>query len=69
MRGIAVAEVLLAKILDGRPASFVRMQGDGFVVSVDGRERMISRALWRRLPDLEVEGRGRGHPPVPPPRS
>jgi hypothetical protein len=46
-----VATVLLAKLLQGYAATFVRSEGEHFVVSVNGQERTISREAWRSLPD------------------
>jgi hypothetical protein len=44
-------DVFLAKLLDGRPAVFLRSYGaDKFVVEVDGRERAVLRSLWQSLP-------------------
>ena len=51
-----VAGILLAKLLEGHSASFVRLEGDSFMVSVNGQERSISRAIWRSLPELEGQG-------------
>jgi hypothetical protein len=51
--------ILLAKLLEGQPASFVRHEGDSFIVSVNGQERMVSRDVWRSLPELE--GQRQGH--------
>jgi hypothetical protein len=48
-----VAEILLAKLLDGHRASFVRSEGELFVVSVSGQERTISRKAWRLLPEQQ----------------
>jgi hypothetical protein len=45
--------VLLAKLLGGQPASFVRLEGDAFIVSVDGQHQTVSREVWRSLPELE----------------
>jgi hypothetical protein len=48
---VQVPGVFLAKVLDGRPAIFLRSYGaDKFVVEVDGRERAVSRILWQSLP-------------------
>jgi hypothetical protein len=49
-----LADVLLSKVLDGRLASFVRAEGEFFIVSVDGQERAVSRDLWRRLSEQQV---------------
>ena len=51
--------ILLAKLLDGQPACFVRSEGELFVVSVNGRERTISRDAWRLLPEQPVQERDR----------
>ena len=48
-----MAGILLAKLWRGRPASFVRSDGELFIVSVDGEERTISREVWRLLPEQE----------------
>jgi len=53
-----MAEVLLTKLLEGNPASFVRLEGDAFIVSVDGQERLVSREVWRSLPELKVPRQG-----------
>jgi hypothetical protein len=42
-----VATVLLAKLLQGYAATFVRSEGEHFVVSVNGQERTISIAARR----------------------
>lgn len=48
---VQVPDVFLAKLLDGRPAIFLRSYGaDKFVVEVDGKERAVSRILWQSLP-------------------
>lgn len=60
-RGNKVAEILLAKRLDGHLASFVRSEGEVFIVSVDGQERTISRDAWRLLPEQEVLEKDRVH--------
>ena len=49
-----LAGVLLGKVLDGRLASFVRADGELFVISVDGQEKTVSRDLWRGLPEQKV---------------
>lgn len=54
-----MAGILLAKLLDGELASFVRSDGELFVVSVSGRERTISRDAWRLLPEQQVQARDR----------
>jgi len=56
-----LAAILLGKVLDGHLASFVRADGDVFIVSVDGQERTVSRELWRGLPDQKVQERDRVH--------
>jgi hypothetical protein len=50
-----LAAILLGKVLDGHLASFVRADGDVFIVSVDGQEQAISRDLWRGLPEQQVQ--------------
>jgi hypothetical protein len=55
-----VAEILLGKLLDGHRASFVRSDGELFVVSVDGQERKISQDAWRLLPEQQVLAADRG---------
>jgi len=61
--------ILLAKLLDGQPACFVRSEGELFVVSVSGQERTISRDAWRLLPEQPAQERDRvprlGHHQVP----
>ena len=49
-----MAGVLLGKVLDGRLASFVRAEGEVFIVSVDGQEKTVSRDFWRGLPEQQV---------------
>jgi len=56
-----VAGILLAKLLDGHFASFVRAEGDFFVVNVNGQERTISRDAWRLLPEKQVQEQDRIH--------
>ena len=41
--GVTKTGILLAKLLDGHPASFVRSEGKLLIVSVNGQERPISR--------------------------
>lgn len=55
---MAVTGVLLAKLLGAQPASFVRLEDDAFIVSVDGQEQSVSREVWRSLPELEGERQG-----------
>ena len=50
-----MAGILLAKLLEGQPALFVRLEGEAFIVSVNGQERAVSRDVWRLLPELEGE--------------
>jgi len=50
--------VLLAKLLGGQAASFVRLEGEAFIVSVDGQEQSVSRDVWRSLPELEGQRQG-----------
>ena len=57
--------VLLAKLLEGQPASFVRLEGDSFIVSVNGHERLVSRDVWRSLPELEGQRQGHHSHPHP----
>jgi len=59
--GNKVAAILLAKLLDGHLASFVRSEGDFFIVSVNGQERTISRDAWRLLPEQETGAQDRVH--------
>ena len=54
-----MAAILLAKLLEGQAASFVRLEGDTFIVTVNGQERSVSRDVWRSLPELE--GQRQGH--------
>jgi hypothetical protein len=57
-----LAEILLAKLLDGHRASFVRSEGELFVVNVSGHERTISRDAWRLLPEQQARAEDRlGH--------
>lgn len=49
--------ILLAKLLDGQSACFVRSEGELFVVSVNGGERTISRDAWRQLPEQPAKKR------------
>lgn len=56
-----MAGILLAKIWDGDFASFVRSDGENFVVSVNGRERTISRDVWRLLPEQPAQEQDRVH--------
>jgi len=56
-----MAMVLLAKILEGQPASFVRSEGELFVIAVNGQERTVSRDLWRSLPEQVAQERDRSH--------
>jgi hypothetical protein len=68
---IAVVGILLAKLLDGQAARFVRSEGELFVVSVNGQERTISRDAWRLLPEQPAQERDRvrhsGHHQAPRP--
>lgn len=48
--------VLKPKILDGKLCFFARAEGDAFVVTVEGQERLITRDSWNALRDAEVEG-------------
>ena len=57
LRGQKVVGILLAKLLDGQPACFVRSEGEFFVVSVNGQERTISRDAWRLLPEQPAQQR------------
>jgi hypothetical protein len=54
-----VAGILLAKLLDGHLASFVRSEGECFIVSVNGHERTISRDAWRLLPEQQAGAQDR----------
>jgi hypothetical protein len=56
-----VVGVLLAKLLDGHLASFVRSEGEVFIVNVNGQERTISRDVWRLLPEQQAPEHGRVH--------
>lgn len=62
-RGKQMAGILLAKFLDGDLASFVRSEGEFFVVSVNGEERTISREIWRLLPEQQIREQDRVHHP------
>jgi hypothetical protein len=55
------ARHLLAKLLDGHLASFVRSEGDVFIVSVNGQERTILRDAWRLLPEQPARAQDRIH--------
>jgi hypothetical protein len=50
-----VAGILLKKLLDGDLASFVRSEGDLFIVTINGQERAVSRDMWRLLPEQHVQ--------------
>ena len=54
-----MSEILLSKLLNGDLASFVRSEGELFVVSVNGREQTISRDAWRLLPEQQVKPKDR----------
>jgi len=54
-----VSEILLSKLLNGELASFVRSEGELFVVSVNGREQTVSREAWRLLPEQQVKPKDR----------
>jgi hypothetical protein len=56
-----VAEILLAKHLNGELASFFRSDDELFVVNVNGQERTISRDAWRLLPEQQIEAKDRVH--------
>jgi hypothetical protein len=58
-----VAGILLAKFLEGHLASFVRSEGELFIVSVNGQERTISRDAWRLLPEQQAGAQDRVHHP------
>ena len=46
--GSLVSDIAQLKMLDGRPATFLRFNGpDRYVVLIDGEERTITRAEWR----------------------
>jgi hypothetical protein len=48
--GSLVSDIAQLKMLDGRPATFLRFNGpDRYVVLIDGEERTITRAEWRGL--------------------
>ena len=61
VRGDGVAGILLAKLLDGQLACFVRAEGELFVVSVSGEERTVSREVWRLLPEQQAGQQDRVH--------
>ena len=69
LQGQKMVGILLAKLLDGQPACFVRSEGEFFIVSVNGQERTISRDAWRLLPEQparERDGvRALGHDQAP----
>jgi hypothetical protein len=56
-----VAGILLNKLLDGHFASFVRSEGELFIVSMNGQERTISRDAWRLLPEQQAGAKDRVH--------
>jgi hypothetical protein len=56
---VSVTEILLQKLLNGQLASFVRAEGEAFIVSVNGQELAISREVWWRLPEQTVEEKDR----------
>jgi hypothetical protein len=56
-----MAGILLAKLLDGHLASFVRSEGEFFIVSVNAQEQTISRDAWRLLPEQQAGARDRVH--------
>ena len=56
-----MAGILLSKLLDGYFASFVRSEGELFIVSVNGQERTISRDAWRLLPEQPAGAHERVH--------
>lgn len=65
-----MAGIFLAKLWDGEVASFVRSDGEFLIVSVEGRERKISRDLWHQLAEQHdrVLCREHGHEPADPGR-
>jgi hypothetical protein len=58
-----VAGILLAKVLEGHLASFVRSEGELFIVSVNGQERTISGDAWRLLPEQQAGAQDRVYHP------
>ena len=45
-----MSDIAQLKMLDGRPATFLRFNGpDRYVVLIDGGERTMTRAEWRGL--------------------
>ncbi len=54
-----MVELLPGKFLNGHRASFVRSEGELFVVNVSGRERTISRDSWRSLHEQDVHAKDR----------
>jgi hypothetical protein len=56
-----VTGVLLGKVLDGDLASFVRSEGELFIVSVKGQERAVSREAWRSRPEQQIREKDRVH--------
>jgi hypothetical protein len=56
-----VAGILLKKLLDGDLASFVRSEGDLFIVAINDQERAVSRDTWRSLPEQQVQESDRTH--------
>ena len=61
-RRAQLTDPFLAKIPDGRRATFLRLEAaDKFVVRVNGVEPTVSRAVWRSLPDEKAGPRPAGH--------
>jgi hypothetical protein len=51
-----VSDIAQVKMLDGRPATFLRFDGpDRYVVEIDGEDRTITRDEWRGLPLHQAE--------------
>jgi hypothetical protein len=59
MWGNLVVGVLLAKFFNGQVASFVRSEGELFVINVNGEEQTMSREIWRQLPEQRVQEKDR----------
>jgi hypothetical protein len=50
-----VSQLFLAKELDGAVATFLRFDGEEFIVQVNGVERSIPRDVWQTLPERRID--------------
>jgi hypothetical protein len=50
-----VSQLFLAKELNGEVATFLRFDGETFIVQVNGVERSIPRDVWRELPERRID--------------